>query len=97
VSNCFISPLASQDLNAISDYYLARNIEAGEELLKEFTRKCENLVRFPSLGRSYGHIRPGMRGIPLEDYIIFYQILEAGVEVLRVVGGRQDLEALFLD
>jgi toxin ParE1/3/4 len=95
VSNCFISPLASRDLNAIADYYVARNIEAGEELLKDFTRKCENLVRFPNLGRSYDHIRTGMRGIPLDGYIIFYQIIDAGVEVLRVVGGRQDLEELF--
>jgi toxin ParE1/3/4 len=36
-----------------------------------------------------------MRGIPLEGYIIFYQFVDDGVEVLRVVGGRQDLEELF--
>ncbi|MCG9893301.1 MAG: type II toxin-antitoxin system RelE/ParE family toxin [Thermosynechococcaceae cyanobacterium MS004] len=82
-------------MDTIADYYLTRNIEAGENLFQEFTRKCENLVRFPSLGRSYGHIRPGMRGIPLDSYIIFYQIVNDGVEVLRVVGGRQDLEELF--
>lgn len=97
MSNCFISPLASRDLDSIADYYVTRNIEAGETLLKEFTRKCKNLVRFPNLGRSYDHIRPGMRGIPLEGYIIFYQVIDAGVEILRVVGGRQDLEALFPD
>jgi toxin ParE1/3/4 len=97
VSSCFLSRQASQDLDAISDYFVARNIEAGENLFKEFTRKCTNLVLFPSLGRSYAHIRPGMRGIPLEGYIIFYQFVDDGVEVLRVVGGRQDLEELFSD
>jgi toxin ParE1/3/4 len=96
VRNCFLSRQASQDLDAIADYFLARNIEVGESLFKEFTRKCENLVRFPNLGRSYAHIRPGMRGIPLEGYIILYQVVDDGVEVLRVVGGRQDLEELFL-
>jgi toxin ParE1/3/4 len=96
VSNCFLSRQASQDLDAIADYFLTRNIEAGESLFKEFTRKCENLVRFPKLGRSYAHIRPGMRGIPLEGYIILYQVVDDGVEVLRVVGGCQDLEELFL-
>lgn len=95
MSNCFLSRQASQDLDTIADYYLTRNIEAGENLFQEFTRKCENLVRFPSLGRSYGHIRPGMRGIPIDSYIIFYQIVNDGVEVLRLVGGRQDLEELF--
>jgi toxin ParE1/3/4 len=96
VSNCFLSRQASQDLDAIADYFLTRNIEAGESLFKEFTRKCENLVRFPNLGRSYAHIRSEMRGIPLEGYIILYQVVDDGVEVLRVVGGRQDLEELFL-
>jgi toxin ParE1/3/4 len=96
VSNCFLSKQASQDLDAIADYFLTRNIEAGESLFKEFTRKCVNLVRFPNLGRSYAHVRPGMRGIPLEGYIILYQVVVDGVEVLRVVGGRQDLEELFL-
>jgi toxin ParE1/3/4 len=79
VSNCFISPLASRDLNAIADYYVARNIEAGEELLKDFTRKCENLVRFPNLGRSYDHIRTGMRGILLDGYIFSIRLLMRGL------------------
>jgi toxin ParE1/3/4 len=97
VSNCFISPLTIQDLNVIADYYVTRNIDAGEGLLKEVARKCKNLVRFPNLGHGYDHIRTGMRGIPLEGYIIFYQVVDSGIEVLRVVGGRQDLEALFSD
>ena len=29
---------ASQDLNAISDYFVSRNIDAGERLLQEFDR-----------------------------------------------------------
>jgi toxin ParE1/3/4 len=97
VSNCFLSRQASHDLDAIADYYLARNIDVGEALFKDFTRKCENLVRFPNLGRSYDHIRSGMRGIPLEGYIILYQVVDDGVEILRVVGGRQDLEELLSD
>ncbi len=52
-------------------------------------------MRFPNLGRSYDHIRIGMRRIPLDGYIIFYQVVDAEVEVLRVVRGRQDLEGLF--
>jgi toxin ParE1/3/4 len=36
-----------------------------------------------------------MRGILLGSYIIFYQVVDDGIEILRVVGGRQDLDKLF--
>jgi toxin ParE1/3/4 len=97
MSLCVIAPSASRDLNAISDYFLERNVEAGERLLKEFNQKCQNLARFPQMGKSYGKIRPDLRGVPLEGYIIFYRVISEGIEILRVVSGRQDLETLFDD
>lgn len=92
-----ISPSASRDLNAIAEYYLETNIEAGEVLFQEFNKKCKNLVQFPSIGKSYTDIKSDLRGIPLKGYIIFYRLIDEGVEILRVVSGRQNLEALFSD
>jgi toxin ParE1/3/4 len=97
MSLCVIAPKASQDLNAISDYFVERNIEAGERILKEFNQKCQNLIQFQKMGKSYSKIRAGLRGVPLESYIIFYQVIPDGIEILRVVSGRKDLEALFDD
>ncbi|MEG4323275.1 MULTISPECIES: type II toxin-antitoxin system RelE/ParE family toxin [unclassified Microcoleus] len=95
MSQCFVSPTASRDLDAIGDYFVARNIEAGERLLREFVKKCENLLKFPNMGRSYDRIKPGLRGVPLDGYIIFYRVVENGIEILRVVSGYQEFEALF--
>lgn len=92
---CYISPLASQDLEAISDYFVTRNLEAGERLLAEFTKKCRDLLTFPKMGRSYDFIRSGLRGVPLDGYIVFYQVADDAIEILRVASGRQDSEALF--
>lgn len=50
--------IASRDLNEISDYFLIRNLEAGEKLFREFNNKCQNLAVFPNMGRSYAHIKP---------------------------------------
>ena len=97
MSQCFVSPTASRDLDAIGDYFVARNIEAGERLLREFVKKCENLLKFPNMGRSYDRIKPGLRGVPLDGYIIFYHVVENGIEILRVVSGYQEFEALFSD
>ena len=97
MSNYIISPSASRDLNEIADYFLARNLEAGEKLFREFNKKCQNLANFPSMGRSYAHIKPSLRGLPLDGYVILYQVLDDGVEILRVVSGYRDLKSLFED
>ena len=91
-----VSPSASKDLNQIADYFLVRNLEAGENLVREFNKKCQYLVNFPKMGRSYAHIKPGLRGLPLDGYIILYEIIDDGIIILRVVNGRQDLESLLL-
>jgi toxin ParE1/3/4 len=92
-----IAPSATQDLKNIADYFLTRNIEAGESLFQEFNRKCQNLVNFPNIGRSYSHLCFGLRGLPLSGYIILYQVEDETIEILRVVSGYQNLETLFSD
>lgn len=95
MSRCVIALKASRDLNAISDYFVSRNIETGERLLQDFNQKCANLMQFPQIGKSYAAIRPWLRGVPLDGYIIFYEVMNDGITILRVVSGRQNLETLF--
>jgi toxin ParE1/3/4 len=95
LSQCVITLKASRDLNAISDYFVSHNIETGERLLQDFNRKCVKLMQFPQMGKSYAAIRPWLRGIPLDGYIIFYEVMDDGITILRVVNGRQNLDALF--
>lgn len=89
-----IASSASQDLEQISQYYTSRSIEAGERLFQEFNRKCQNLVQFPKMGRSYSHIAPLLRGLPLDGYIIFYEVTQEEVTILHVISGIQDIETL---
>jgi toxin ParE1/3/4 len=92
-----LAPSVSKDLDRISEYFMSRNVEAGERLFQEFDRKCQHLVQFPNIGRSYGHILPGLRGVPLKGSIILDEVTDEAVTILRVIDGRQDLEALLLD
>ncbi|MEM9213176.1 MAG: type II toxin-antitoxin system RelE/ParE family toxin [Cyanobacteria bacterium P01_F01_bin.150] len=66
---------ACRDLSNISDYFLERSVEAGDRFVEEFDKKCQYLVRFPYFGKSYSHIDPALRGLPLMGYIIFYQVM----------------------
>ncbi len=49
------------------------------------------------IGRSYIDLSPGLRGLPLEGYIILYRVTEDELTILRVVSGRQNLASLFGD
>ncbi|CAN1209895.1 type II toxin-antitoxin system RelE/ParE family toxin [Tumidithrix helvetica PCC 7403] len=86
---------ASRDLSEISDYFLEQSIDAGDRFVEGFGKKCQHLAQFPYLGRSYDPLASGLRGISLMDYIIFYQIVEGGIEILRVVSGYRDLQFVF--
>lgn len=95
MSRYVINILASEDLNAIADYFAENNLEAGERFFQEFNRKCQQIVAFPNSGKSYAQIRPDLRGLSLEGYVIFYRVLSDGIEILRVVSGRRNLPSLF--
>jgi toxin ParE1/3/4 len=96
MSRYVISLEASRDLEEIIDYFASRNVEAGEKFVTQL-KKCENLAKFPEMGRSYPEIVPSLRGVPLNSYIILYQVLEDGIVIVRVVSGYRNLESLFSD
>jgi toxin ParE1/3/4 len=95
MSRYIINILASRDLNDIADYFAENSLEAGDQFFRAFDRKCKQLVAFPSSGKSYATIRPDLRGLSLEGYVIFYRVLDDGIEILRVVSGRRDFPSLF--
>jgi toxin ParE1/3/4 len=96
MSRYVINILASRDLNEIADYFAENGVETGEQFFSEFNSKCQQLVAFPSSGKSYAGIRPDLRGLSLAGYIVFYRVLlHEGIEILRVVSGRRDLPSLF--
>ncbi|MEH1897020.1 MAG: type II toxin-antitoxin system RelE/ParE family toxin [Nostoc sp.] len=93
----FIAKEASQDLDEILDYFLVRNINAGERFIQGFNKKCQNIAQFPNIGRSYANFDPSLRGIPLDGYIIFYRVFEDSVVIVRVISGYRDLKSIFTD
>ena len=92
-----IAPEAIKDLEEIIDYFALHNVAAGEKLLTRFEQKCRYLTRFPNLGRSYKQIRLYLRGLPLDGYIIFYRVIDQKLEIMRVIKGNRNFEALFDD
>ncbi|WP_204106019.1 MULTISPECIES: type II toxin-antitoxin system RelE/ParE family toxin [Spirulina sp. CCY15215] len=95
MSRFIITLRASRDLEEICDYFLEKSVDAGDRFVEAFNQKCRHLVHFPYLGRSYAQFSPSLRGISLMGYIIFYRIIEDGIEIVRIISGYRNLEEVF--
>jgi len=51
------------------------------------------LLQNPLAGRERPELRSDLRSFPVGNYIIFYRALPDGVEIVRVMSGRQDVDA----
>lgn len=81
-------------LRDIADF---AGFDQSDRFLTRFTEKLENIVAFPNLGKPRLEWGENYRSIVLNDYLILYRSTEDLVEILRLVSGRRDLDALFKD
>lgn len=92
-----LAPRAAADLDDIW-YYVATesgSLETADRLIDTITGRFLALARFPYLGRSReGDFGPGYRSLAVGEYVIVYCVENDGVQILRVVHGRRDLEKL---
>lgn len=95
MGNYFFSQLAVKDLNEICEFIGQTNIKAASKLFDTIREKCKLVSSFPNMGKDYSEILSNLRGFIVDDYIVFYYPLENGIEIVRVVYGKRDLNAVF--
>ncbi len=88
--------IAKQDLRDIwrglAEY---SGLAFADSTLANIESKFRLLVKFPSSGRVRSELLAGLRSYPAGDFVIFYQILETTVEIVRVLHGRRDIDVIF--
>ena len=87
------SPQAEIDVTSIWNYIAADSIKAAEALIDRIERAFDMLAEQPLAGRARSELAPKLRSFPVGSYVIFYFPLPDGVEVMRVMSGRQDIDA----
>ena len=88
-------PLAESDLDDIWWYIAQENPEAADRLLDRIEERCRALARFPEMGVSREELMPGLRSLPIGNYVIFYLPIEHGIDIVRVLPGMRDIDAFF--
>jgi toxin ParE1/3/4 len=90
-----ITLAAEADLLTISMWIADDNPSRAETFVEELRRACKSIgdmpLAYPSLER---HRRRGIRRRPYRDYLIFYRIRDEQVEIVHVLHGARDYEAI---
>jgi len=84
---------AEADLEAILDYLEERSPQAADRLAAAIDRQCELLGQFPEMGRTREELAPGLRSVIVGQYVLFYRVTPAAIEVIRILHGARDIEA----
>jgi toxin ParE1/3/4 len=92
-----VAPSARDDLDRIWDYIAIESESpiAAEKLLDRIHETFAQIARNPGSGTTCEWLRPGLRRFPVWPYIIFYTPQRDAVEILRVLHGARNIEALF--
>jgi len=82
-------------LRAIWEYVARHQADAANKLIKEIVKKFSTLRDHPHIGRQRDELLVNLRSLVVRNYVIFYQPVEDGIEVLRVIHGSRDIDTLF--
>ena len=74
--------------------YIAReNIEAADRFFLDIYRKIEAFARTGLTGTSRGEFGKGIRSFAYRERVIFFNLSDTELTVLRVLHGRQNISA----
>ncbi len=96
MSRYILSPEARNDLLEIDEYLsLERSSEAAAQVMDVLESLCQTIADMPQMGRERPELSPGLRSFAKGNYIVFYRLIQDGVQVARIYHGARDIEAIF--
>jgi toxin ParE1/3/4 len=96
--NFRLTEFAKQDLRSIGRYTQATwGREQRNTYLARIDESFHLLAVKPQLGKSCEDLRAGYRKYPVGKHLIFYRQSLDGVEIIRILHQRMDIEAHFDD
>jgi toxin ParE1/3/4 len=91
------APAAAADLDVIATYIAADNPRAAARTIARIKGKAQALAEAPGIGRPRDELLPGIRSFAVGRYVIFYRPTSPGIEVIRVLHGMRDIDAIFAE
>lgn len=85
---------AEEDLLDIWEHIADDSLDAADGFLDEIAEVCHRLAENPLAGRAREELAVNLRSFPVGNYVVFYQPIENGINVIRVLHGARDLPEL---
>ena len=92
-----LTPRANADLGEIWMFIAADNPAQADDFIDLIDAKFQNLSRQPGLGRRREELVAGLRSFPVGCYVIFYLQVQDCLQIVRILHGARDLDAVFAD
>ena len=95
-----IQPFADRDLTDIADHIAPDNIDAAIRFLTATRKSMEFLTTTPGAGPLYPTKNRRLAGLRkwsvdgFRHYLIFYQVLNDTIQILRVIHAARDIPVL---
>lgn len=91
---------ARTDLIQILDHIadVSGSVSTAERFVAQLRRRCDELAGLPgTLGRARPELRPDLRSVSHKGYVILFRHVGADFEVVNIIEGHRDIDALFND
>jgi len=93
--NYRFSHAAQTDLDDCWLYIARDNPQAADRFLDTLEEKLSMLATHPRLGRKCDELGPGLQRFPVAGHVVFYRVRAKRIEIVRVLHGARDIEAVF--
>lgn len=90
-------PFAGADIADIWDYIAEDSVRRADAWVDRLDTRLRTLSIQPMIGRARDELAPGVRSLPFGRYVIFYQPLDDGIDVVRVLHAARDVRSQFGD
>lgn len=90
-------PLAAADILDIWDHIAEDSIEQADRWVDKLDEKFRLIATQPLMGRARNELAAHVCSFPFGRYVIFYEPIEDGIDIVRVLHSARDIDAVFGD
>lgn len=95
MNRLFIAPAAERDLQAILEYIARDRAHTARATIARIKATMALLATQPLMGQRRPGFPEDQRSFPTVRWVIFYRVVDDGIEVHRVIDGARDIDNLF--